>query len=169
MRCLLGRVKGPLRRSEKGDEAMTEREEAHGGTRPAEGRPRVTGLDHLVLTVRDAGRSCRFYTRVLGLVEERFRGADGAERQALRMGAQKINLHVVGAEIAPHAAAPRAGSADLCLLTRDPLSVWSAHLAGLDVPVALGPVPRTGALGPITSLYLRDPDGNLVEIARYDP
>ncbi|MEL6236567.1 MAG: VOC family protein [Pseudomonadota bacterium] len=148
---------------------MTEGAEARKDMRPVEERLRVTGLDHLVLTVRDAERSCRFYTQVLGLIEERFTGADGAERRALRLGDQKINLHVVGAEIVPHADMPQAGSADLCLRTRDPLSGWSAHLDRMGVPVELGPVARTGALGPITSLYLRDPDGNLIEIARYGP
>lgn len=84
---------------------------------------------------------------------------------ALHFGAQKINLHRAGAEIAPHAAAPRPGSADLCFLTETPLADWQVHLEGLGIAVELGPVPRTGATAPIMSLYLRDPDGNLIEVA----
>ena len=129
----------------------------------------LTGIDHLVLTVRDLAATLAFWEGVLGVPVERFRGADGAERLALRIGEQKINLHVAGAEVSPHAAAPTPGSGDLCLLTGDAPEVWMAHLAASGVPVELGPVPRTGARWPIVSVYVRDPDGTLVEIASRAP
>lgn len=130
---------------------------------------RIEGLDHLVLTVSDLDATLRFYEGILGLRAERFVAADGGERLALRLGAQKINLHEAGAEYAPHAARPLPGSADLCLLTSTPLGQWQAHLDAQGVQVELGPVPRSGATGPIRSIYIRDPDGNLIEIAEPAP
>ncbi|MFB9150013.1 VOC family protein [Roseovarius ramblicola] len=127
--------------------------------------PRVTGLDHLVLTVADVAATVAFYGDVLGMEPQVFRAADGSARHALRFGAQKINLHQAGAEFAPHAARPVPGSADLCFLSDTPLEQWQAHLAARGVRVEDGPVPRSGAGGPIVSLYLRDPDGNLLEIS----
>ena len=123
--------------------------------------PRVSSLDHLVLTVADPAATVAFYTRVLGMEARSF----GAGRQALHFGDQKINLHPAAAPIRPHAAAPTAGSADLCFLSETPLDDWQAHLEALGVAVEEGPVDRTGATGPIRSLYIRDPDGNLVEIS----
>lgn len=120
----------------------------------------ITGLDHLVLTVADVDATIAFYERVLGMRPVTF----GEGRRALAFGASKINLHEVGREFSPHAARPVAGSADLCLLTSTPQREVLAHLAACGVPVEEGPVPRTGAQGPITSTYLRDPDGNLIEI-----
>jgi len=125
--------------------------------------PRVTGLDHLVLTVADANRSIAFYAHVLGMHPITF----GAGRRALTFGSQKINLHEAGREISPHAMRPIPGSADLCLLTDVPSGRFLDHLAVCGVPVEEGPVSRTGATGPITSLYVRDPDGNLIEISTY--
>ena len=127
--------------------------------------PRLRSLDHLVLTVRDIPATLAFYRDVLGMEPLTFTGADGTTRHALRFGAQKINLHQAGAEFSPRAADPRPGSADLCFLGDAPLADWQAHLAARGVAVEDGPVPRSGATGPITSLYLRDPDGNLIEIA----
>jgi catechol 2,3-dioxygenase-like lactoylglutathione lyase family enzyme len=118
-------------------------------------------LDHLVLTVRDLTRTCDFYRRVLGMEVITF----GAGRTALRFGNQKINLHQAGQEFEPKAAQPTMGSADLCFLTRTPLSEWISHLRGAGVDILEGPVRRTGALGPIESIYLRDPDGNLIEVS----
>lgn len=123
----------------------------------------ITGLDHLVLTVTDLDQAAGFYQRVLGMRPVTF----GAGRRALEFGASKINLHQAGQEIAPHAARPTPGSADLCLLTTAPPDKVLAHLGTQQVPVEDGPVPRTGARGPITSVYIRDPDGNLIEIASY--
>jgi catechol 2,3-dioxygenase-like lactoylglutathione lyase family enzyme len=129
--------------------------------------PHVTALDHLVLTVRDIDKTVAFYGRVLGMGMETFRPADGSARTALTFGRQKINLHLAGAEFEPKAGQVQPGSADLCLLTDDPLDDWIAHLAGAGVDIVDGPVARTGATGPILSIYVRDPDLNLIEIARY--
>lgn len=125
----------------------------------------LRALDHLVLTVRDLERSIRFYTEVLGMQHITF----GEGRHALRMGAQKINLHLAGREHAPHAQRPTPGSADLCLLLNRPGSELEARLTAHQIPVEEGPVARTGATGPIRSWYLRDPDGNLLELAEAMP
>ena len=128
--------------------------------------PVLTALDHLVLTVADIPATVAFYRDVLGMRAEVFHPADGTTRTALTFGAQKINLHAAGQEFEPKAARPGPGTADLCFLTETPLPAWQAHLAGLYIPVEEGPVPRTGATGPILSLYIRDPDGNLIEISQ---
>ncbi|NOX74036.1 MAG: VOC family protein [Alphaproteobacteria bacterium] len=125
----------------------------------------LSGLDHLVLTVRDIEASVRFYVDVLGMVAERFPAADGSLRTALKFGPQKINLHQAGAEFEPKAACATAGSADLCFLTGNRLVDWQAHLVEQGVEVIDGPVARTGANGAIMSLYIRDPDGNLIEVS----
>jgi catechol 2,3-dioxygenase-like lactoylglutathione lyase family enzyme len=91
----------------------------------------------------------------------------GAGRRALAFGAQKINLHAVGAELEPRAPNAGPGTGDLCLVTRVPMPQVLAHLAACGVEVLQGPVPRTGARGPILSVYFRDPDGNLVEVSNY--
>lgn len=127
--------------------------------------PAVQSLDHLVLTVADIARTRQFYSAVLGMKAEQFSPSSGAPRWALTFGAQKINLHEAGREFEPKAARPSPGSADLCFLSETPLSDWIRHLEAQGVAPELGPVPRTGATGPITSLYLRDPDGNLIEIS----
>ena len=124
----------------------------------------ITSLDHLVLTVRDLEATVRFY--VEGLEMELRAFDDG--RKALHFGGQKINLHVAGREFEPKAAHPVPGSADLCFLTERPLADIGARLQSLGYPVIEGPVGRTGAVGPITSIYTRDPDGNLIEIAKRD-
>jgi catechol 2,3-dioxygenase-like lactoylglutathione lyase family enzyme len=118
-------------------------------------------LDHLVLTVRDIETSCDFYHRVLGMQVITF----GAGRKALKFGSQKINLHTYRKEFEPKAAHPTPGSADLCFLTDLPLPQVQSHLAACGVKICEGPVERTGANGPILSVYIRDPDDNLLEIA----
>jgi catechol 2,3-dioxygenase-like lactoylglutathione lyase family enzyme len=123
--------------------------------------PSLERLDHLVLTVRDVETTCAFYARALGMERVVF----GGGRTALRFGAQKINLHQAGREFEPKAERPTPGSADLCFLTASRLADWIAHLDRAGVAILEGPVRRTGALGPIDSIYLRDPDGNLIEIA----
>jgi catechol 2,3-dioxygenase-like lactoylglutathione lyase family enzyme len=127
--------------------------------------PDIRALDHLVLTVADPVRSIAFYSRALGMAPHSFAAADGTTRHALRFGVQKINLHAAGAPFAPHAARPMPGTADLCFLSDTPLVDWQAHLATVGVAVEEGPVARSGAAGPIVSIYLRDPDGNLIEIS----
>lgn len=121
----------------------------------------IDQLDHLVLTVRDLDATLDFYTRVLGMVPVTFAGG----RRALAFGSQKINLHVQGKEFEPKADHPTPGSADLCFLTRVPLAAVQQHLATCGVPIVEGPVQRTGAQGPILSVYVRDPDQNLIEVA----
>ena len=124
----------------------------------------IDRLDHLVLTVGDIGRTKDFYVRGLGLTEQSF----GDGRSALLMGAQKFNLHeAAGEPILPRAARPTPGSADFCLIADRPLDEVIARLRERGLPIELGPVDRTGAMGAIRSVYLRDPDGNLVEIAEY--
>ena len=118
-------------------------------------------LDHLVLTVADIPRTVEFYQRVLGMEPQTF----GAGRVALRFGEQKINLHQAGRELEPKATLPTPGSADLCFLTETPLSELATQLTQCAVAIIEGPVARTGATGPILSLYFRDPDGNLIEVA----
>ena len=125
----------------------------------------VSALDHLVLTCADMDATVLFYTSVLGMRAESFAAADGSRRQALYFGAQKINLHQEGGEFRPHAARPVPGAADLCFLSEVALVEWQAHLAAQGVAVEEGPVARSGAAGPIRSLYIRDPDGNLLEIS----
>jgi len=124
----------------------------------------LSGLDHLVLTVRDLEATLRFYVDGLGMRPATF----GDGRQALHFGRQKINLHLAGQEFEPKAARPAPGSADLCFLTDRPLGEIAERLASLGCPIIEGPVGRTGATGPITSIYARDPDGNLIEVARPD-
>lgn len=120
-------------------------------------------LDHLVLTVADIPRTLDFYQLVLGMRHETF----GNGRHALAFGQQKFNLHQAGKEFEPKAAQPMPGAIDLCLITRWPLERVLEHLAEQGVEVEEGPVMRTGALGPIESVYFRDPDGNLIEVSRY--
>lgn len=122
---------------------------------------RIDSLDHLVLTVADVDSSCAFYQRVLGMEIVTF----GQGRKALAFGAQKINLHQAGKEFEPKAQQPTPGSADLCFLTSVPLAQVQAHLAACGVTVTKGPVQRTGAQGPILSVYFRDPDLNLIEVS----
>ena len=130
----------------------------------------VQRIDHLVLTCRDVTATVRFYTEVLGMKLVIF----GNGRKALSFGRQKINLHPSGqsveggpGKVAAIAARPTPGSTDLCLIVAENAGAVIAHLAVCGIPVEEGPITRTGALGPIESVYVRDPDGNLIELARY--
>lgn len=120
----------------------------------------ILGLDHLVLTVASIKKTCQFYEDVLGMVPETF----GDGRVALKFGQQKINLHEVGKEFEPKAAIARAGSADLCFIVEN-LPKLHVQLVKSGIEIIEGPVARTGANGPIMSIYIRDPDGNLLELA----
>jgi catechol 2,3-dioxygenase-like lactoylglutathione lyase family enzyme len=124
----------------------------------------ISNLDHLVLTVKDITVSCDFYSNVLGLEIISF----GGDRKALRIGNQKINLHQGGEEITPCAKHPTPGSADLCFITPLSINDFKNYLADNSVAVELGPVTRNGTMGEMTSLYLRDPDHNLIEISQYE-
>lgn len=119
-------------------------------------------LDHLVLTVSDISASTDFYTKALGMEAVTF-----GERKALKFGRQKINLHQRGHEFAPKAGHPTPGSGDLCFIAREPLEKVMFHLSGLSIPIEEGPVERTGALGKLRSVYIRDPDENLIELSNY--
>lgn len=125
--------------------------------------PTIHDLDHLVLTVADVERSAAFYSEVLGLAVQRF-GPD-KQRVALVFGNRKINLHPAAAPFSPHARLPTPGSADLCFLLRTPLDDAVQHLQQCGVEIIEGPVERTGAQGRLLSIYCRDPDGNLLELA----
>jgi len=124
---------------------------------------RIDRLDHLVLTVKNIPATCDFYSRALGMEVVTF----GENRKALAFGSQKINLHEAGHEVDPKAHRPTPGSADLCFITSVPLKEVVADLGRCGVKIIEGPVRRTGAQGPIESVYLRDPDGNLIEISNY--
>lgn len=141
---------------------------ADGENTPREEDPdvKIDGLDHLVLTVRSFQRTIAFY-QVLGMEPVTF--DDG--RRALRFGRHKINLHEAGHGFEPRADHPVPGSADLCFLTETPLAEVLATLAAAAIPVIEGPVERTGAVGQLRSVYVRDPDGNLIELANqvFDP
>lgn len=125
---------------------------------------KIERLDHLVLTVRDIDATIEFYTRVLGMEAVTF----GAGRRALAFGRQKINLHPAAAPFGRHALHPTPGSGDLCFIAAEPIEDVVAHLRRVGVAIEDGPATRTGALGPITSVYFRDPDQNLIEVSRYD-
>ena len=124
---------------------------------------KVDALDHLVLTVADVKKSIRFYTQILGMEEVTF----GNNRKALAFGNQKINLHEYGNEFEPKAGKPCPGSADLCFISATSIQEWQAYLLSRRIPIEEGPVKRTGAKGTILSIYIRDPDGNLIEIANH--
>jgi catechol 2,3-dioxygenase-like lactoylglutathione lyase family enzyme len=124
----------------------------------------IERFDHIVLTVRALETTLSFYERVLGFRRELRPGAPAA----LKFGRQKINVHESEHTFEPKAARPASGSADFCLIASRPVAEIIAHLKAQSVAIELGPVPREGALGKMTSVYFRDPDGNLVEVARYD-
>ena len=124
----------------------------------------IIGLDHMVLTVRDMERTCDFYRRILGMEIAEF----GEGRRALKFGTQKINLHQAGAEITPNARAAAPGTGDLCFITETPLDDVIATLNEYLVPIEVGQIAQSGAQGAMTSVYFRDPDENLIEIAKYD-
>lgn len=125
--------------------------------------PLIDHLDHLVLTCTDAEATRKFYMEVLQMQLDVFRG----DRLAFRFGNQKINLHVRGREHEPKAHLPVPGSLDLCFIASVPLDAVIAHLEACACPIVEGPVERTGATGRIRSIYVRDPDLNLIEIAEY--
>ena len=125
---------------------------------------KIDRLDHLVLTVRDIEATCKFYSTVLGMEIMSF----GSGRHALSFGCQKLNLHEAGHEYMPHAKHPTSGSADLCFISAVPIASVLEHLCTCAVPIVEGPVERTGATGKIQSVYIRDPDQNLIEISEYE-
>lgn len=127
--------------------------------------PSVQSIDHLVLTVANIEETIVFYADVLGMTAKQFQPSDGSTRWALKFGTQKINLHPAGSEFDPKAQHPTPGSADLCFLSDTPLDTWTTHFNKHSVKIEEGPIARTGATGPIISLYVRDPDANLIEVS----
>lgn len=123
----------------------------------------IEKLDHLVMTVADIEKTIRFYCDVLGMTEVSF----GEERKAIAFGNQKINLHQFGKELEPKAAFPTPGSVDLCFIASTPIEKVITTLQIHKVDIIAGPVEKTGATGKIISVYLRDPDENLIEISNY--
>ena len=123
----------------------------------------VTTIDHLVLYVADVAATAAWYERVAGADVETFAGG----RTAVRLGDRKVNLHEAGAAFDPHAVNPAAGAGDFCLVVDEPIEAVVEHLEAEGQAVVEGPVEKTGTHGPMTSVYVRDPDGNLVEFARY--
>jgi len=126
---------------------------------------KVERIDHVVLTVADVERTIAFYERALGMRAVTF----GEGRRALAFGDQKLNLHEAGREFTPHASAPLPGGVDICFTTTTPLDKVISHLHSLGVAIESGPVAKTGARATLRSIYLRDPDGNLIEIANEVP
>ena len=124
-------------------------------------------IDHFVSTVDDIEATTQFYTRALGFEPETFRGPDGQLRHALKFGRQKINLQDRNTSTPTKAQRPTFGSGDFCLIATAPLDDVLAHLRSVDIEIEAGPVARQGAVGKLRSLYFRDPDGNLVEVAEY--
>lgn len=126
----------------------------------------IRHLDHLVLTTAHEESCVWFYTQVLGMELESFiGGTPPVERRAFRFGNQKINLHIKGKEFEPKAHTPVPGALDLCFIAQGPLDDFIAHLQALKVSIIEGPVLRTGATSKIRSVYLRDPDLNLIEVS----
>lgn len=123
----------------------------------------IERIDHLVLTVKNIEASCAFYTKVLGMKEVTFQSG----RKAVWFGNQRLNFHEYGKEFDPKALRPVPGSADLCFITPDPIAQIMSHLEICGVKIIEGPLERTGALGPMISIYIRDPDQNLIEISAY--
>ena len=123
----------------------------------------IDRIDHIVLTVFDLERTIDFYSRVLGMEPVTFAGG----RSGLAFGRQKFNLHQAGREFEPKALNPAPGAIDLCLVTETPLAQVIDELRSHGIAIIQGPVDKTGALGPMKSVYFRDPDGNLIEVSRY--
>ena len=124
---------------------------------------KIDRIDHIVLTVHDLERTIDFYSRVMGMEPVTFAGG----RRGLAFGRQKLNLHQAGREFEPKALAPAPGAIDLCFISETPLAGVIAKLQEQGVVIIEGPVDKTGALGPMKSVYFRDPDGNLIEVSNY--
>ncbi|HEX3060085.1 MAG TPA: VOC family protein [Usitatibacter sp.] len=124
---------------------------------------RIDRIDHIVITAFDVERTLDFYSKVMGMEPITFAGG----RRGLAFGKQKINLHQSGREFEPKALKPTPGSMDLCFITETPLAEVISHLKSHGVAIAQGPVEKTGAQGPMMSVYFRDPDGNLIEVSNY--
>ena len=131
-------------------------------------KPKIRSIDHIVMQVADLQETVKFYTEILGMTHTEFHPPSGGlPRQSLNFGAQKINLHNAESPFVPHARNPAVGSVDLCFITECLLADWLPHLASSGIDIEHGPVRKTGASGLLSSIYIRDPDGNLIEISNY--
>lgn len=124
---------------------------------------KIEQMDHLVLTVKDIKATCKFYACVLGMEIITFEH----DRLALKFGNQKLNLHEIGNELTPQASKPTPGAIDFCLITKTPVAEAVKHFEANQVEIVEGPVDRTGVNGAIISIYIRDPDDNLIEVSNY--
>ena len=128
----------------------------------------INSIDHIVMQAADVRVTIKFYSEILGMTHIEFQPPTGGPvRQCLHFGAQKINLHDAGSPFQPHAKNPAVGSVDLCFITKEPLFDWQRHFASCGIVIEDGPVHKIGANGPLLSIYIRDPDGNLIEISNY--
>ena len=128
----------------------------------------IESIDHIVMQAIDVFATIAFYKKILGMTHSEFQPpAGGLVRQSLHFGSQKINLHESRSPFVPHAKNPAAGSVDLCFVTKQPLIEWQHHLVSCGIKIEDGPVQKAGANGRLLSLYIRDPDGNLIEISNY--
>jgi len=126
----------------------------------------ITSIDHIVLTSKDVDKTIEFYTKILGMTLELFPVANEQnKRLALKFGNQKINIHDASSPFSPHANNPTSGSIDICFLSHVDLTEWSKIFAANNITIENGPIRKTGATGSLMSLYVRDPDGNLIEIS----
>ena len=129
----------------------------------------IKSIDHIVLTASDTDKTIQFYCDVLGMTLDRFMPADGSpERLALSFGTQKINLHQASSPYVPHAQNPVSGAVDICFLSDVSVEEWRKIFTENSIQIEVGPIAKTGATGPLRSLYVRDPDGNLIEISNPD-
>jgi len=126
----------------------------------------ISSIDHIVLTSKDVDKTIEFYTKILGMTLEQFPVANEQnKRLALKFGNQKINIHDASSPFSPHANNPTSGSIDICFLSHVDLTEWSKIFAANNIKIENGPICKTGATGSLMSLYVRDPDGNLIEIS----
>lgn len=124
-------------------------------------------IDHVVITVKDVKKTIDFYTNILGMKLEKFSSSldDNQFRYAVSFGSQKINIHEEIKPIKPNALNPSSGSMDICFISKNKINDWVHHLVKKGINIEIGPERKTGALGPILSIYIRDPDFNLIEIS----
>ena len=124
-------------------------------------------IDHVVITVKDVKKTIKFYTNILGMKLEKFSSSldDNQFRYAVSFGSQKINIHEEIKPIKPNALNPSSGSMDICFISKNKINDWVHHLVKKGINIEIGPEKKTGALGPILSIYIRDPDFNLIEIS----
>ena len=124
-------------------------------------------IDHVVITVKDLNKTIDFYTNILGMKLDKFLSSlDNKQiRYAVSFGSQKINIHEEKKTIKPNASNPSSGSMDICFISKNKINDWVYHLVKKGINIEIGPEKKTGALGPILSIYIRDPDFNLIEIS----